>query len=180
MNLQPYNLNFIPPAWTGHGSLLISQALWGPGSEAAVCLQRRLLVHLPCCLVVSLCQMYSFFFLGLDSQPNISDPWSRVTAFCPVSWWWLCCVLLGSEMIPAGLYFCTKPCKGLLEESFLGPWPILLLGSEGGFPLAALELIVTSRRSGLGSVWFLCGQTEEMMFPPADSQGSGLALWWLE
>lgn len=30
---------------TGSASLLISQALWGPGSEVAVCLQRRLLVH---------------------------------------------------------------------------------------------------------------------------------------
>lgn len=132
----------------------------------------------PCCLMLFLCQSHSF--LGLDSQPEISDPCSRVTAFSPVSWWWLCYVLLGSEMIPAALYFCTKPCKGLLEESFQAPWPILLLSLRVGFPLAAFELIVTSRRPGLGSVWFLCGQSEEVMFPPADSQGSGLALWWLE
>lgn len=30
---------------TGHASLLFSQALWGPGAEAGVCLQRWLLVH---------------------------------------------------------------------------------------------------------------------------------------
>lgn len=30
---------------TGHASCLFSQALWGPGSGAGVCLQRRLLVH---------------------------------------------------------------------------------------------------------------------------------------
>lgn len=86
----------------------------------------------PCCLIIPPCQMDSFFFLGLDSKPNISDPWSRVTAFSPVSWWWLYCVLLGSEIIPAGLYFCTEPCKGSLEQNFQGPWPIPLLGSEGG------------------------------------------------
>lgn len=113
----------LPPDLAGS----VGSWLWG-----SVCLQRRLLGHFPCCLMVSLCQMHSFFFLGLDSQPNISDPWSRVTASSPVSRWWLCCVLLGSEMIPAGLYFCTKPCKGSLEGSFQGPWPILLLGSEGG------------------------------------------------
>lgn len=86
----------------------------------------------PCCLIVSPCQTHSFFFLGLDSKPNISDPWSRVAAFSPVSWWWLYCVLLGSEIIPAGLYFCTEPCKGSLGQNFQGPWPIPLLGSEGG------------------------------------------------
>lgn len=77
-------------------------------------------------------------------------------------------------MIPAGLHFCPQPCKGLLEESFQGPFSCPL---RVGFPLAAFELIVTSRRPGLGSVCFLCGQSEEVMFPPADSQGSGLALW---
>lgn len=86
----------------------------------------------PCCLMVSPCQMHSFFFLGLDSKPNISHSWSRVTAFSPVSWWWLYCVLLRSEIIPAGLYFCTEPCKGSLEQNFQGPWPVPLLGSEGG------------------------------------------------
>lgn len=86
----------------------------------------------PCCLIVSPCQMHSFFFLNLDSKPDISDLCSRVTAFSPVSWRWWYCVLLGSENIPAGLYFCTKPCKGLLGQNVQGPWPISLRGSEGG------------------------------------------------
>lgn len=132
MNLQLYNLNSPPPAWTGLSSLLIPRL-------CGVLALRLLFVYRegsrctsPWHLMASLCQRHSFFFLSLESQPDISDPCSRVTAFSPVSWWWLCCVLLGSEMIPAALYFCTKPCKGLLEESFQGHWPIPLLSSEGG------------------------------------------------
>lgn len=81
---------------TGHVSLLISQALWGPGSEVLFVYREGCWYTSLCCLIISLCQMHSFFFLSLDSKPNISDPWSRVTAFSPVSRWWLYCVLLGS------------------------------------------------------------------------------------
>lgn len=127
------------------------------------------------CLVVSPCQTHSFFFLGLDSKPNVSDPWPRVTASSPVSWRWLYGVPLGSEIIPAGLYFCTEPCKGSLEQNFQGgPGLYLSWALRVGFPLTALELIVTSRRPGLCPVWFLCGQSEEVTFPPADRQSSAL------
>lgn len=131
MNLQPYNLNSPPPAWTGHSSLsscrlcrVLALRLLFVYTEGSRCTS-------PWCLMVSLCQRHSFFFLSLDSQPDTSDlaPESQHSL---LSWWWLCCALLGSEMIPAALYFCTKPCKGLLQASVQGPWPILLLSSEGG------------------------------------------------
>lgn len=130
MNLQPYNLNSLPPAWTGHGSLLISQALWGAGSEAAVCLQRRLLVHFS--LLSDGFPLPSAQFLLPQLRLTAKHLSPLIQSHSVLPWWWLCCVLLGSERIPAALYFCTKPCKGLLEESFQGPWPILLLASEGG------------------------------------------------
>lgn len=116
----------------GHSSLLISPALQGPGSEAAVCLQRRLSVHFSLLSGVFPLPNAQFLLPWLRLAAKHLRPLLQSPSVLSISWWWLCCALLGSEMIPAGLCFCTKPCESLLEESFQGPWPILLLSSEGG------------------------------------------------
>lgn len=85
----------------------------------------------PCYLIVPACQM-QFLLPCLRLKAKRLRPWSRITVFPAVFWWWLCCVLLGSEIIPVALHFCTEPCKGLLEWSVQGPWPVPLSGSEGG------------------------------------------------
>lgn len=115
MNLQPYNLNSLPPAWTGHRSLLISQALWGPGSEAAVCLQRRLSVHFPLLSDGFPLPNAQFLLPQLRLTAKHLRPLlqSHSVLACLLMMTLLCTA--GSEMIPAAPYFCTKPCKGWLE-----------------------------------------------------------------